>query len=162
MTDEQNFTIRQATRDDARAVAALWSVMADQHRRYDADGWCWSDDAEDKWLEHFTGHLDNTDAVCLVAQGADGELLAFVQAVVKDSPPIFATRRHGEVWDLVVRPEHRRKGIGAKLMAAAIAGLKERGAEDVKLHVAIANEAAIKLYERLGFRRIMYRMHKKL
>ena len=110
----------------------------------------------------FTGHLDNKDAVCLVAEAADSELLGFVQAVVKDSPPIFVTQRHGEVWDLVVRPDHRKKGIGAKLMAAAIAGMKDQGAEDIKLHVAIANEAATKLYEQMGFRPVMYRMHKKL
>ena len=162
MTGEQDFTIRPATQDDAQAVAGLWELMADQHRQYDVDAWRWSADARGKWQEGFVKRLEDRDTVDLVAESSDGLLVGFVQAIARDSLEIFSTRRQGEVWDLVVRPEHRKKGVGRKLMVAAIAGLKDRGAEDIKLHVAIANEAAIKLYEQMGFRRIMYRMHKEL
>ena len=47
-------------------------------------------------------------------------------------------------------------------MEAVFEQLKVGGAEAVILHVAQANEAAVRLYEKVGMRSVMYRMFKKL
>lgn len=113
-------------------------------------------------MKDFLGWVDNEDMVVLAAEDADGELAGYAVAVCEQSPPLFSTGRTGKVWDLCVLQDHRGCGLGVELMEAVFNELQKRGAEDVTLHVALANPAAIRLYEKLGMRAVMYRMHKKL
>ncbi|MFC0547398.1 GNAT family N-acetyltransferase [Kutzneria chonburiensis] len=52
---------------------------------------------------------------------------------------------------LAVRPELRRQGTARRLLAALGAWARDRGARNAVLQVAVHNEAAIRLYEDLGF-----------
>lgn len=56
--------------------------------------------------------------------------------------------------DLVVREETRKHGLGRLLMKKLISDLSREGIEHVELTVAEENEAAIKLYQRIGFRKV--------
>jgi ribosomal protein S18 acetylase RimI-like enzyme len=58
-----------------------------------------------------------------------------------------------ELQDLWVLPERRGGGIGTALVAAVEAAVAARGGRSVLLSVGIANEGAIRLYARLGYRR---------
>ncbi|ABN57867.1 MULTISPECIES: GNAT family N-acetyltransferase [Methanoculleus] len=58
----------------------------------------------------------------------------------------------GWIVRLVVAERYRRRGFGETLVAAVIAALRERGADEVCLSVAPGNRAAWALYERHGFR----------
>ena len=59
----------------------------------------------------------------------------------------------GEILTLCVLPAMRRKGIGARLLSAALAGLGMEGARRVFLEVAADNGPALALYEAAGFAR---------
>lgn len=66
----------------------------------------------------------------------------------------------GDVADLhrlVVSPRHRRHGIGTALVAAGLAAVRHAGARSVLLEVAIDNDPAIALYQRLGFEQLAAR-----
>jgi ribosomal protein S18 acetylase RimI-like enzyme len=54
------------------------------------------------------------------------------------------------VKDLVVHPDHRRRGLGEALMTTAFAAFRTRGAPHVDLKVRIGNTPAERLYRRLG------------
>ena len=64
---------------------------------------------------------------------------------------------------LGVRPEFRRRGLGACLMVEAMGRLKESGFSRVELDMDSLNSRALPLYERLGFREqeaiTIYRRH---
>lgn len=63
-------------------------------------------------------------------------------------------RRQDEVWtiaNVVTHPAARRRGIGQRLMAAALDAAASRGAADVHLFVRQDNEEALALYDKLGF-----------
>ncbi|MBW4578615.1 MAG: GNAT family N-acetyltransferase [Tildeniella nuda ZEHNDER 1965/U140] len=60
--------------------------------------------------------------------------------------------RHAHIFLLYVLPEHRRKGIGKALMLHAEAWAKARGDRQIGLQVFQSNQAALSLYDRLGFR----------
>ena len=155
-------SIRPAAAEDADGIARLWRDMADQHRSYDAEAWDWRSDAASIWRGKLLESISDPEAVVLVAEDADGKLLGFLRGRVKDAAEIFESSRRGEVWDLVVDPDTRGKGIGRKLMVAGFDALKQRGAASVRLHVAVANADAVRFYRSLGMRKIMYRMYKKL
>ncbi|MBP3412769.1 MAG: ribosomal protein S18-alanine N-acetyltransferase [Oscillospiraceae bacterium] len=56
-----------------------------------------------------------------------------------------------DVMNVAVSPAYRRQGIGRALMEALITELSARGMESLTLEVRASNEAAIALYEALGF-----------
>ena len=54
---------------------------------------------------------------------------------------------------LAVAPGDRRRGVASALLAAAEQHARVRGARKLSLRVLGTNETAMRLYERLGFRR---------
>lgn len=60
----------------------------------------------------------------------------------------------GRIYSLAVRPECRGRRIGDGLMRRMIDELSMRGVRRIYLEVERTNDAAIRLYERLGFRSI--------
>lgn len=63
----------------------------------------------------------------------------------------FACRPLVNVHDVVVVASHRRRGIGAQMLAEVEAIARERGACKLTLEVLEGNTAARRLYETLGF-----------
>jgi ribosomal protein S18 acetylase RimI-like enzyme len=63
--------------------------------------------------------------------------------------------RHGigSVQNLGVTPEHRGRGLGTRLLAAALAGFHRHRLARASLEVTAQNEGALRLYQRLGFRK---------
>jgi ribosomal-protein-alanine N-acetyltransferase len=60
----------------------------------------------------------------------------------------------GEILNLAVDPDTRRKGIGSLLLESALTQLGARGVEAIFLEVRVSNLAAINLYQAKGFRSI--------
>jgi ribosomal protein S18 acetylase RimI-like enzyme len=57
-----------------------------------------------------------------------------------------------QLWGMYVAPEHRGRGLGARLLEAAIAHARALGGvATIDLSVTSAAEAARRLYERAGF-----------
>jgi len=61
-------------------------------------------------------------------------------------------RHSAELNSMMVHPRHTGKGIGVRLMEAAIAHARQAiGLEQIVLRVSASSESAIRLYERAGF-----------
>jgi ribosomal protein S18 acetylase RimI-like enzyme len=58
---------------------------------------------------------------------------------------------HSGVLGMGVLPQHRGKGLGRALMAAALTAARDRGITRVELTVRTDNTRARKLYESFGF-----------
>ena len=56
--------------------------------------------------------------------------------------------------DLAVFPQHRRQGIASALLARAETGAILRGCEKIHLECRESNEAALRLYEKRGYKRV--------
>ena len=72
-------------------------------------------------------------------------------------PPDFLA-----IVDLIVLPEHRGKGIGDALIAAAEAEARKLGVAALDLTMAATNDSARRFYERHGFRTDLVTMRKPL
>ena len=93
-------------------------------------------------------HLDSDSAQVLVA--SNGRHDFYGSAVL-----FFRKRsRLARLYSLATRPESRGLGVGAELLQAAAAIARRRGCRRLRLEVRCDNGAAIRLYERAGFRRI--------
>lgn len=87
---------------------------------------------------------------------ADGQChVALEQASVVgwcDIQPVFGhARRHSGVLGIGLLPAFRHRGIGARLLSAAISFAWSRGLQRIELTVREDNTRAKALYERLGF-----------
>ena len=90
----------------------------------------------------------------------DGTQSWFYTAVLENCPEellgIVGLSRmgdDGEIANVAVRPQHRRKGIARMLLEKALAdGSSCLGLHDFTLEVRAGNDAAIRLYESEGFR----------
>jgi putative acetyltransferase len=67
---------------------------------------------------------------------------------------VLTDRGLGEVRKLFVLPDVRGRGVGRALLDAVLAAARERGLERLQLVTRGRYDRAIRLYERVGFRRV--------
>jgi GNAT-family acetyltransferase (TIGR03103 family) len=91
--------------------------------------------------------------VHLVAENSEGRVVGTITGV--DHVEVFGDPENGSsLWCLTVDPNFAPPGTGQALTLALAARLTELGRSFVDLSVLADNEGAIRLYERLGFRRV--------
>jgi ribosomal-protein-alanine N-acetyltransferase len=95
------------------------------------------------------------NAVTIVAEGAEGEVVGFVIAHTE----LRAETGRAYVVTLDVAERCRGKGLAKRLMQEAEIRVAAEGAEWMELHVFTGNERAIRFYERLGYVRIRVQRH---
>jgi ribosomal protein S18 acetylase RimI-like enzyme len=66
----------------------------------------------------------------------------------------FVGAEVGHIAQICVRPEAKGAGVGYELLRLSIAGLRQGGAKRVSLTVTAANEEAVRLYLKCGFREV--------
>lgn len=67
---------------------------------------------------------------------------------------LLTTPREGAIQNLGVHPEFRNLGIGKALLLHALRGFRTAGCMFAHLEVTVQNTAAIRLYEKFGFRKV--------
>lgn len=85
---------------------------------------------------------------------AQGEMSGWVAEVSDDVAGFLVARRVAtdiEILNLAVRPELRRRGVGALLLRSTLDWGRSLHAEKVLLEVRSSNLGALKFYERFGF-----------
>lgn len=90
----------------------------------------------------FEENLNRSDAVYVVARDGD-KVLGYCGA--------YVILNEADINQVAVEPLHRKKGVGGKMLAALLDKLGKAGADAVTLEVRKSNEAAIALYESIGF-----------
>ncbi|MFP3909361.1 MAG: ribosomal protein S18-alanine N-acetyltransferase [Archaeoglobaceae archaeon] len=58
----------------------------------------------------------------------------------------------GHLLKIVVRKEHRRKGVGSSLLRALVRNMEQNGVEEILLEVRVENPQARALYQKFGFK----------
>jgi GNAT superfamily N-acetyltransferase len=60
----------------------------------------------------------------------------------------------GSIQNIGVLAPHRGNGLGSALLMQSLHGFRSAGCQRVQLEVTVQNKGAVRLYERLGFRRV--------
>lgn len=92
--------------------------------------------------ENLRQSLENPLYLFLTAE-EEGEVAGYVG--------LFRVLDEGDVTNIVVHEKYRGRGLGSALTEALIAEGKNCGIQAFTLEVRVSNEAAIHIYERLGF-----------
>ena len=67
--------------------------------------------------------------------------------------------KHVWVYNIHVAPQNRRKGIACKLLVRAEEWTKQRGLNQIGLHVVDHNAPALRLYESMGYNMLAQNNH---
>ena len=145
-----NVLVRRAVPGDAAALVELARAVGAE-----PEGWLitngeWRTPSEERrYLRAVRRH---THAAVFVAETADGIIGRI--SLARETHP---ASEHVADLGLMVAGAHRRQGVGRALMEAAEAWAREVGVRKLELHVFPYNEAALGLYETLGYQREGYR-----
>jgi RimJ/RimL family protein N-acetyltransferase len=142
--------IRRAAPGDASELVELARAVGAE-----PEGWLitngeWRSPSEERrYLRAVRRH---SHAAVLVAETADGIVGRI--SLARETHP---ASQHVADLGLMVAAPHRRRGVGRALMEAAEDWAREVGVHKLELHVFPYNEAAIGLYEEMGYEREGYR-----
>src|SRR6185437_12047673 len=96
--------------------------------------------------------FDRGDAEALIVESADGEAVGY--AIFYTSFSTFECRSGIWLEDVYVRPEHRRGGIGLRILEHLAALTLERGHVRLEWVALNWNEPALNFYAKLGAARL--------
>jgi putative acetyltransferase len=139
MTDR--IVIRPATGRDARAFHAFWRGIVAEERFVRTE-------SVREPVRAFRRRFRRRSPSELHLVAYRGERLVGHVTIERDRHPVT---RHVSSLAIAVAAEERGRGIGRRLMEAALGWAKDVGIEKVVLSVYPHNEAAIALYRSFGF-----------
>jgi ribosomal protein S18 acetylase RimI-like enzyme len=88
----------------------------------------------------------------------DGTLAGFIWVAVR----MDLQGTYGSIDQVYLKPEYRRRGLGALLMNAAHDYIQRQGLDLARLYVTCDNFDAVSLYRRMGYRVTRYEMERSL
>jgi ribosomal protein S18 acetylase RimI-like enzyme len=142
-------TIDEATPDDCRAVAQIHVDAWRTAYRGIVDAAYLDGLSVERREANWRQAVANGPARLLVARGGDA-LLGWVSfGPCRDAG---ADARRGEIWAIYVAPAAWSRGVGRRLLQAALAQLRLAGHAVATLWVMSENARAIRFYRALGFR----------
>lgn len=141
--------VRPATPEDLGAAAELLDLL-------DAEQAEWRvfsprPGYREDILARYRAALDDSEALLSVAEEEDGVIVGMA-LVRPTTPSSFSDQRAMELSTVVVRPSHRRRGVGRTLTEAAVRFAADRGVGRITLKVFSGNRGAVQFWEAVGFR----------
>ena len=138
---KENFIIKEATVKDSEKIGEVFDLYRQFYKKN-----------PDKIIsiEYIKQRLTNKESTIFFVE-KDNVCIGIVQLYVTfDS---LELSKKIILYDLFVRSEYRKKGIGAMLMNASKDFAKNNGITGIELSTAISNGTAQRLYESLGYER---------
>jgi ribosomal protein S18 acetylase RimI-like enzyme len=155
-------TVRPARPDDESAIGRLGALLVAEHHDFDARRFLAPvPDLASRYGQFLLSQVERPDMIVLVAE-RDRAVVGYAYAGMEGNDYMALRGPAGALYDLVVDPDHRRQGVGTKLMDAALGGLAGLGAPRVVLFTAEKNHIAQSMFAKSDFRRTMIEMTREL
>lgn len=154
--------VRKAERRDLDALGHLGALLVRTHYNFDRQRFLEPQPGIEKGYASFLGRMMESSDDCVFVAEEDGVIRGYVFAALEPLSWKELRGPAGFIHDVAVAEEARRRGIGTRLMQAAIEWLRQHGAPRVILGSAAPNREAQALFRRLGFRDTMVEMTKEL
>ena len=154
--------IRRARQSDLPALGRLGAHLMRAHYAFDPYRFMAPGSDPESGYGWFLGTQIRDPEVAVFVAERDDAVVGYVYVGIEPQSWKELREAAGFIHDIVVDEQGRRTGVASALMEAAIAWLRERGAPRVMLWTADQNEAAQRLFAKLGFRRTMIEMTREL
>lgn len=139
-------------------VGRLGALLVQTHHAFDPKRFIAATGRTAQGYGSYLGtQLDEPNVVVLVAL-LEGKVVGYTYAGVEGTDYMALRGPAGALYDIVVDPEYRHRGVGRMLLDATVSALEARGVPQIVLSTAEPNAAAQRLFARAGFRRTMIEM----
>ena len=154
--------VRRAAPADLPAIGRLGALLIEAHHGFDSRRFLAPRPrTADDYASFLGSQLEEADVLVLVAEDG-GRVVGYSYSAVEGYDWMALRGPAAVIHDLVVDPEHRRRGVGRLLLETTLADLRSRRAPRVVLSTAVQNEAAQRLFASVGFRPTMLEMTREL
>jgi GNAT superfamily N-acetyltransferase len=141
-------TIRPAKPEDLPGLIKLWKELMVFHQKRDKF-FAISSDGPARFEEFALACLENKLAYLKVAE-MQAELVGYCLAVISEYPPVFETKKYGQIFDLAVTAGKRQQGIGAAFFQDVKTWFVLQGVHRLEAGVAVSNEISTKFWRKMG------------
>jgi len=157
-----DIVIRPATPADGSSLGRLGALLVRTHHDFDSKRFIApTRQTEQGYASFLSSQLDEHNVVVLVAV-QDGEVIGYTFAGVEGRDWMSLRGAAGVLYDIIVDPERRGRGVARMLLEATVARLKSLGAPQIVLSTAERNTSAQRLFAAAGFRPTMIEMTREL
>ena len=160
MVDECQVLIREATIEDLKRVKFLWLKLAEEMYKIEEYIFPSKENAE-RWFSSVLSTLREGKGKVFVAQ-LNGEIVGFIYFIHSLRTFLEVSKQVALISDMYVKPEFRRRGIGSLLLEKCFEHLRKLNMKHVMLSVLSENLAAVKFYEKHGFKICRYDMSRNI
>lgn len=144
------YVIRPAQRSDLDRLVELLLALQDHVEAANPDLWRMKPEARDHLKGQIGGRLQADHGCALVAQHEeDGVIGVIFGRVVTNNR--YVPSRAGQVDQVFVRTDHRRAGVGSRLLAELCRFFATEEVEDISLRYVAGNHEATGFWSAVGF-----------
>jgi len=141
---------REAIKQDIPKIIELWKEFIDFHKERNPF-FSRSKEGPENFGRYILENLSKEDAIVYVAE-SNGEVVAYILAIIQNYPPAFETKQFGFVSDLAVTSGSRRSGIGMYLFKIAKDWFVKKGMNRIEIGVVVTNEISTSFWDKMGFK----------
>jgi len=150
-------TIIPATESHIPEIVEIWKEFMDFHSEIDPY-FARNEEGHSKFEDWVKDLMKSDIALVLVALD-HSQVVAYSLSQINKRPPLFKEIDYGYIYDLAVKSEYRRKGIGEKMLGEILEWFKSHQITRIELMVLTKNRAAFFFWEKHGFEVFLNRMY---
>ena len=105
--------------------------------------------------------IERNDSELLILE-KDGKLVGCGYAQIRSAKTYLTYKEYAHLGFMFVLPEYRGQGLNQQLIEGLKAWIRSKGVKEVRLEVYTENNAAVRAYEKAGFKQILTEMRYEL
>lgn len=145
-----SYTIRMARNEDLDRLEALLLALQDHLEAANPNLWQMKKEARRGLRAQITNRLQAGGSLTLVAEHVEDGVVGVINGRLLSNSRYLPSQA-GTVDQAFVRADHRRRGVGAALVAAICGFFADQGVDDLSLRYVVGNEEAAAFWTALGF-----------
>ena len=153
-----DLTVKKAVQSDVSGILKVWKELMIHHEDLDPDSFGMCDCAPGIYADFLSRILDDREYYVPVAI-LEGGIAGYSVAHITHHPPLFKLMPRGEIVDIAVLEQHRRKGIGAVILSGMVEWFHRENIFRIEMNVAEDNSIGRAFWESAGFRPFLRKMY---
>lgn len=156
------WSIKPARLHDLPGILERWQELMALHQTFDPVLYALEPHAVGTYQAFIRRQMGARDAVVLVARTEHGEVAGYVVAGRGKRAPMFRIQQVGMIFDMAVKAELRRSGIGRALADEAGAFFTRIGLSYAQVNFSPNNPSAAAFWPKYGFETLLVEGYKLL
>ena len=148
--------IRPATLQDLPVLSEFLQLLVNAERPFDVTL------QEGALIYYDLKELIELDNAELLVIEIDGRLVACGYAQIRPAKTYLIHKEYAHLGFMFVLPEYRGQGLNQQLIEGLKSWVRSRGIKEVRLQVYTENNAAVRAYEKAGFKQLLTEMRYEL